>query len=79
MRHALTFLLSRAYFCDMGSYQMMSPVEKPMMMSRWFGPLVIGLTSWHSACAFVNRIFVRCSSYRLSVWVASQPFRKSPW
>ncbi len=59
----LTFLLSRAYFCDMGSYQMMSPVEKPMIMSICVALLVTGFMSWHSGCAFVNKIFVNWSSY----------------
>jgi len=45
LRWNLTFLLSRAYFWDMGSYQMMSPVEKPMIMSRCVALLVTVLMS----------------------------------
>lgn len=46
-----TRLLMREYFWDIGSYHMISPVEKPMMTSRCAMALgavviVVKLTSW---------------------------------
>lgn len=52
----------RVYFCDIGSYQSMSPVENPIITSRFVALFVNGFTSWHSACPFVNRILVRLST-----------------
>ena len=43
----------------MGSHQMISPVEKPMMISMWEELLVTSFTSWQRQCAFVNKIFIR--------------------
>jgi len=42
---------------------MMSPVENPMIISKWLDALVTWFTSWHRQCAFVKRIFVRYSFY----------------
>lgn len=43
----------------MGSHQIISPVENPIITSRWAPVLVTPLTSWHKQCAFVNRILVK--------------------
>lgn len=51
-----TFLLRRAYLLEIGSNQMMSPVEKPMMTSSWLALRVSMLTSWQIGCALVKRI-----------------------
>lgn len=59
--HALTFLLRRVYRWEMGSHQITSPVEKPMMMSMWPADLVMWFTSWQRQCALVKRILVRYS------------------
>lgn len=56
-----TFLFSRAYFCDMGSYQIMSDVENPNITSTCVVLLEDWFTSWQSACAFVNKILVKLS------------------
>lgn len=54
-----TFLFIRVYLWEMGSIQMISPVEKPKITSMWDAPLVTVLTSWHRQCAFVKRILVK--------------------
>lgn len=54
-----TFLFIRVYLCEIGSHQMISPVENPMMTSMWDAPFVTMLASWHKQCAFVNKIFVK--------------------
>lgn len=43
---ALTFLFSLVYRWDTGSHQIISPVEKPIIMSIWLGLFVTKLTSW---------------------------------
>lgn len=40
-----TFLFRRAYFCDIGSYQIISDEEKPRMTSIWVAERVSWLTS----------------------------------
>src|SRR6266516_3840369 len=57
------FLLIRAYFCDIGSYQIISPAEEPIITSRCVPLLVNGFTSWHNICAFVKRILARGSDF----------------
>ena len=57
------FLLIRAYFWDIGSYQMMSPADEPITISKCDEVLVKSLMSWHSICALVKSTFVRCSSF----------------
>lgn len=59
----LTFLFSLAYFWLIGSYQMISPVENPIIKSTWFDALVTGLTSWHKQWPLVKRIFDKGSCY----------------
>ena len=57
-----TFLLSLTYLCEIGSHQIISPVEKPMTTSIWDEVLVILLTSWHKQWALVNKILVKYSA-----------------
>ena len=46
---------------------MMSAVEVPIITSKWLVLFVRSFTSWHSTCAFVNSIFVRCSAFQALV------------
>lgn len=55
------FLLMRAYLLEMGSNQIMSPVEKPMITSRLVVERVRMLTSWQMGWALVKRILERGS------------------
>lgn len=43
----------------MGSNQIISPVENPIIRSIWPIDFVTGLISWHRQCPLVKRIFVR--------------------
>lgn len=54
-------MLSREYFCVVGSHHIMSPVEKPRTRSRCDVDFVTWLTSWHIQWAFVKRILVKYS------------------
>ena len=55
-------MLRRVYRWEIGSHQMISPVEKPMMMSMWEEFLVSWFTSWQRQCALVKRILIRYSA-----------------
>ena len=59
----IPFLFIRAYFCDMGSYQIMSPVLKPKITSIWLVDCVNLFTSWQMACALVKSTFVMFSVF----------------
>jgi len=58
-----TFLFKRVYRCEMGSHQIISPVENPIMTSMCDKLLVNLFTSWHRQWALVKRILVRYSTW----------------